>query len=624
MRLVAFVVFLLVFILAYSLALLSSQHSTESAAPPFAVADSLPAFPVAEGFGAHTPGDSRYYDIGNPTLTDLYLSPAGDDANSGPSASAPLRSLTEAWSRVPVTLTTTGYRLNLLPGTYPCEPLPEDINNCINYFSDRHGTYQYPLIVRALSGPGTVTMRGGLNLNNVEYLYLLDLNLVGGAPLPTNASGNNLLHFDHADHVLLHGLSVLGPECVNDTCNNLQEVLKVNQAQYLYVEDSAFGGAWHSTVDYFAVQYGHFLNSRLHTAGQWCMYVKGGSAYLSIEGNEWYGCQLGFEAGQSANFAMLRSPWLHYEAYDIKFVNNLMHDIPGVSLSVAGGYNILYAYNTLYHVGTDTATGYALLEGVFGERNCTPTDELPDPVPTCTALAALGGWGPSFLPDSLPVIPSRNIYVYDNIIYNPLLSQTLYTHFNVVGPIARPAGFQNSPDPANTDDNLVLRGNIIWNGLPDHPLGAGDPGQGCQPDNPTCNPTQLRTENAINLFEPQLIDPAGGNFRPVAGGNVFTATAAYTFSVVAPAFPAWAVFTPAVPSGTLTNNVAYDRDGRLRGALVVPGAYSGSTALTTYRLYLPLVTRTGSPAASAQPALAADHLRRGYARHVLPMFRSGY
>jgi len=79
-------------------------------------------------------------------------------------------------------------------------------------------------------------MRGGLNLNNVEYLYLLDLNLVGGAPLPTNASGNNLLHFDHADHVLLHGLSVLGPECVNDTCNNLQEVLKVNQAQYLYVE----------------------------------------------------------------------------------------------------------------------------------------------------------------------------------------------------------------------------------------------------------------------------------------------------------------------------------------------------------------------------------------------------
>ena len=32
----------------------------------------------------------------------------------------------------------------------------------------------------------------------------------------------------------------------------------------------------------------------------------------------------------SANLAVMRSPWLHYEAYDIKFVNNVLHDLPGV------------------------------------------------------------------------------------------------------------------------------------------------------------------------------------------------------------------------------------------------------------------------------------------------------
>src|SRR3989304_1031665 len=82
-RLVAFVVFLLVFMLVCSLALLPSQRPTASAmppepptaaspsstretfpggtplarqTPPFAVAASLPAFPGAEGFGAYATG----------------------------------------------------------------------------------------------------------------------------------------------------------------------------------------------------------------------------------------------------------------------------------------------------------------------------------------------------------------------------------------------------------------------------------------------------------------------------------------------------------------------------------------------------------------------------------------
>jgi hypothetical protein len=89
------------------------------------------------------------------------------------------------------------------------------------------------------------------------------------------------------------------------------------------VEESAISGAWHSVVDYFVVQYGHFLNNWVQIAGQWCMYIKGGSGYLNIEGNEFSRCQLGFQAGQAANLAVMRSPWFHYETYDVKFINNV-------------------------------------------------------------------------------------------------------------------------------------------------------------------------------------------------------------------------------------------------------------------------------------------------------------
>ena len=526
-----------------------------------------------------------YYDIGSPTLTDIWVDPLnGNDGNSGIDLNHPLRTVTEAWSRIPGVLTNTGYRINMLPGTYPCEPGPES-TNCINYFADRVGTYQSPLILRAYSGPDTVIIRGGFNFANVHYLYLIDLNLVGGMPLPTNNSGNNLLHLANSDHVLLRGLSIIGPACDNDSCNNLQEVLKVNQTQYLYVESSTIGGAWHSSVDYMVVQYGHFLNNRVHTAGQWCMYVKGGSSYLRIEGNEFGDrtrrCQLGFQAGQSANFALMRSPWLHYDAYDIKFVNNVLHDINGVGMSVSGGYNILFAYNTLYRVATSTSPAYGLMHFVFGERGCSPTDEVPEAVNQCTDFVNHGGWGPNVLQiEPMAAVPNRKVYVYNNIFYNPSPAETPYAHFEILGPTSRPTGFQNSPNPAHTDNNLVIRGNLIWNGPVDHPLGIEESDRGCQPTNPTCNITQLRADNTINSLEPQLADPENGNFRPIEGGNVFRA-ATYT----TPDFT-WddAPTPPPIPQGTLSNSVPVDRDGSPRAGSGPPGAY------TTYMVVLRLVT----------------------------------
>ncbi len=568
--------FTIVFLLV-CVAICSAQAGTVNVAAasfPEPEATSTPAGSVA----------TSAYPIGQPTLTELYVSPSGDDANSGFALDAPLRTLTAAWGKIPagVALTTTGYRINLLPGTYPCEP--DEPDDCQNYFADRLGTYQFPVILRAYNGPGTVTIRGGFDFNHMTYLYLLDLTLAGGMPLPVNASGNNLLHLTYTDHVLLRGVTLAGPDCATDACNNLQEVLKVNQAQYLYVENSVIGGAWHSAVDCFSVQYGHFLSNRLHTAGQWCMYVKGGTAYLRVEGNEFHNCQLGFQAGQSSNLAVMRAPWIHYEAYDIKFVNNVLHDLPGVALSVSGGYNILLAYNSLIRVGTSADPGYALVQSVHGERGCSATDETPAPVPVCTNLTNQGGWGPNILTDNLPAIPNRNIYVYNNLIYNPAPFQTLYTHFDILGPIDLPAGFRNLPTSVTTDQNLVIAGNLIWNGPPDHPLGVEDT-TGCPSFNPTCNAAQLVSRNTINIVEPQLVNPMTGNYRPVSGGNVFGVT---TYPV--PDF-AWDGFAPAVPTGTLANTVGQDRDGNLRQSSGPPGAYVSSAPLVGQHLFLPLIRK---------------------------------
>jgi hypothetical protein len=518
---------------------------------------------------ASAPLPAGAYQVGEPALTELYVSPDGNDNNPGLSIDSPLRTLTAAWGRIPAgaDLTTTGYRINLLPGTYPCEPAEPD--NCQNSFTSRHATFQFPIILRAIKGPGTVTVRGGFDLADLSYLYLMDLTLAGGQPLPTNQSGNDLLHLANADHVLLRGITLAGPDCANDSCNNLQEVLKVNQVQYFYVENSLIGGAWHSSVDYVSVQYGHFLNNTVHTAGQWCMYVKGGSASLRIAGNEFHDCQLGFQAGQSSNLAVMQLPWVHYEAYDIKFVNNLLHHIPGVGLSISGGYNILFAYNTLFQVGTAADPGYPLIQAVHGERGCSATDEIPDPLPACKAILAEGGWGPAILTDNLAAIPNQNVFILNNLVYNPAPTQTMYSHLYIAAPLTLPAGFQNLPDPVPADANLVVAGNLIWNGPVDHPLGV-DESTGCASSNPTCPSTQLLADNIINSLEPQLVDPDHGDYRPLPNGNVYAAT-----TVPLPDFT-WQAFLPTVPAGILPNAVEIDRLGNPRTNEGPPGAYTGT------------------------------------------------
>jgi Right handed beta helix region len=483
------------------------------------------------------------YDIGAPRLTAVYVSPTGSDDNDGASRENALRTLTEAWNRIPMgqNLPNSGFHILMLPGMYSPEEAP-------NYWESRYGTFEHPIIIEAADGQNTVFLPS-LNLFDVHFVYFINLNI---------EVGTDAFHCEKCDHILVRGTRMVGAE---PDSYNTQETVKVNQSQYVYFEDNDISGAWDNAVDFVAVQYGHFHGNKIHNAGDWCMYLKGGSAYFRVEGNEFYDCGTGgFTAGQGTGFQFMVEPWIQYEAYDIKFINNVVHDTRGAGVGVQGGYNILIAYNTFYRVGENSH----LLEIGFGSRSCDgqPGGEGRE---RCDSYHAAGGWGNNVGADGANYvrIPNQNVLAQNNLFYNPHGFQSQYQHLTIFS--AYNGEFQNDsnvPVPTLADDDLQIRGNVIWNGGPEMPLGVEpnpDFPAGCQ--NATCNADQLRAENAINTIEPQLVDPENGDFRLVSADGMTTSPIADFI---------WDV---SVPEGDLSNVVLADFDGQPRQAGGVPGAF---------------------------------------------------
>lgn len=494
-------------------------------------------------FGFAQSMDPQFYDMGSPVLRDVWVDPVnGNDNHSGNSRAEAFRTLTHAWNVIPTgtMLTTTGYRIQLVAGSYPEDLVP-------NYWESKYGTFQNPIILHAVDGAGSAQLPA-LNIFDCSYMYLIGLRIQAG--------GGDVFHCEQCDHLLIRQDTITGadPETFN-----VQETVKVNQSRYVYVENSNISGAWDNAVDFVAVQYGHFQGNRIHNAGDWCQYLKGGSAYFRVEGNEYFDCGTGgFTAGQGTGFEFMVSPWLHYESYDIKFINNLIHDTEGAGMGVNGGYNILMAYNTLFRVGSRSH----VLEFVYGLRSCDGN------ISRCQNYLNSGGWGST---GGEEPIPNREVFVYNNVLYNPPGFQSQWQHLAIYGPRDTSSG-SNIPSPARTDTNLRIRGNIIWNGPSDHPLGIEDSDQGCRPTNPTCNATQLRSDNEINTLEPELVDPANGDFRPIDSGSVYDAI---TYDI--PNFPGGDQPQPPIaPAGILQNLISRDYNGNPRSSTNPPGAFASS------------------------------------------------
>jgi hypothetical protein len=128
------------------------------------------------------------------------------------------------------------------------------------------------------------------------------------------------------------------------------------------------------------------------------------------------------------------------------------------------------------------------------------------------------------------------------------------------------------PKTVLTDVDLVIRGNVWWNGGADMPLGLGET-TGCR--NPACNATQLLRDNRFNKgVEPRLLDPSTGRFQPAPGSSLLDTALQSLRLFPLPAFQ-WADVPGAEPLGTLSNQiwVGTDFEGKTRGQVAPPGAY---------------------------------------------------
>lgn len=486
---------------------------------------------------------TSYYDTGSPLYTDIWVDPAsGDDSHNTGSAASPFKTLARAWQSIPNTNPLThAIRINLQPGTYTTAMIP-------NYWENKYGTYSAPILIR---GNGTtrqqVLLTDTVNMYNVHYVYFDNLKI---------ALSGDAFHCELCDHILLRNLILSGGT------QQAQETIKINQSKYVYIEKSDVSGAWDNAIDFVAVQYGHILSNQLHNAGDWCAYVKGGSAYLRVEANTIYDCGTGgFTAGQGTGFQFMVAPWIQYEAYDIKVVNNIIHDTAGAGLGVNGGYDILMAYNTLYRVGSRSH----VLEVVFGGRSCDGNTGDPGRE-RCQQYLTAGGWGTTAVDDGSNYIriPNKNVYIYNNVIYNPAGFQSQWQHLAIYGPFSNPAA-SGVPDPARTDASLKIRGNLIWNGDASMPLGI-EGGDACTNANTTCNEAQLRADNSVNSLQPRYVSPALSNYRPVGAW----VTGAPTYPI--PNFPTWEI--AGVPAGTIANSIAVDFENTTRQVGNPQGAFA--------------------------------------------------
>ena len=495
---------------------------------------------------------SPRYDIGSPTLVDLWVDPvSGDDGRTGRSRGEALRTVDAAWRRIPERLAddTRGRRIRLAPGKYP-----PDVEGQIRLAS-RRGSPACPVILEAADGQSSLELPA-LDFRNCTHLHLVDLRVVAAGNSRINSSIDNVLHFSDCEDVLVRRVTAVGLPSDGQLPGN---VFKGNQCLRLYIEDCDFSGARGNTIDYVAVHYGHIVRNRLHHARSECMYVKGGSAHHLIAANEMFdSVNHGVLAGQTTGFRYMVSPWLHYEAYDIKVVNNVIHDCGG-GVAVCGGYNILLAWNTCWRVGTSRDV---IVVG-FGGRGWGHGDITP----IMQEYLDAGGWcNPQG--DVQFNIPNRNVTIANNVILNPDGFESRYAHFGISGPVRTPTG-SNLPPLARADDNLEIRGNVLWNGPPDKPLLDDVEGVYHLAARPTIDPAVLTAHNAINSVRPELVDPARGDFRPAPGGSL------YRQKTVAMADFDWtdAPTSPPVPEGNPDNQVPFDRTGRPRTRDAPPGAY---------------------------------------------------
>jgi len=153
------------------------------------------------------------YDIGTPNVVEIWVDPtSGSDGNRGTARGEAVRTLAEAWGRVPSgNALSQGVRINLVAGTYSEAVVP-------NYWENRLGTRAAPIIVRAADGIGTAHLPT-VNVFGCSHLYFDGLDI--------SAGGGDVLHFEACSQILVRNTTIRGTGTIA-TYAVPQETLKVN------------------------------------------------------------------------------------------------------------------------------------------------------------------------------------------------------------------------------------------------------------------------------------------------------------------------------------------------------------------------------------------------------------
>jgi hypothetical protein len=415
---------------------------------------------------------------------DLYVAPNGSDGAPG-TAARPLRTVTEAWRRVPAK-PKSAITIQLRAGTWTSGQVPE-------YWERRAGSLRRaPIRLRSADGRGRAVLPG-MNVFRVSGLILDGVRL---------QSGGDVFHCE-----LCSGLRIQSSDLIGSRAGS-HENIKVNQSRDVAVRDSLVSGAEENTLDFVAVRDVRLTGNVFEKSGDWCAYTKGGSANVVVTGNVFRDCGTGgFTAGQGTGLQYMVAPFLHYEAVGVVVAGNTFRDIDGAAFGVNGAYDALFTRNVAYRTGARSH----LFEAVAGSRSCDAGDDSR----RCPAKVRAGAWGPARPGDDAAVsIPNRHVYVIGNVFANPADAPTRWQQFQVTGDLDRRGNV-----PANLargDADLRIAGNVISNGPADHPLGLGD---GNCPAASSCAPDKVGAENAINTLAVEVREAGGGRLTAVVGGT---------------------------------------------------------------------------------------------------------
>jgi hypothetical protein len=244
---------------------------------------------------------------------------------------------------------------------------------------------------------------------------------------------------------------------------NLHENVKVNQSQHIGITNSTISGADDNAIDFVSVQYATVTGNVIENANDWCMYAKGGSAFVTVADNRIRHCGTGgFTAGQGTGFQFMTAPFIRYEAYGIKVLDNEISDIEGAGLGVNGGFNVVMARNRLSDVGTRSHW----IEVGYGSRSCDgqPGDDGRD---ACQTNLGAGGWGTTRVDDGTNYvrIPNRHVWFLGNVADNPGPQGDQV--FSIAEPYEGDSQDGSGLGAVRSDDDLHIAGNVFAaRGLP--------------------------------------------------------------------------------------------------------------------------------------------------------------